>query len=169
MLEKQEPAGEFLGFFWLGRGHLHLLHNCDEHAHDVRKAGDAKEQHQAHDQTLDLTLWVEVAETDCRECREHKVDDDRGDFHGRVIVKLILVDETVHAIFARMLRDDVPEGAEEVREEENDADDAEDLEAFAQVNLLHDLVVVRHSVVADVASTVLIKHLFQVITVAVAN
>lgn len=68
-----------------------------------------------------------------------------------------------------MLRDDVPEGAEEVGKEENDANDAEDLEAFAQVNLLHDLVVVRHSVVADVASPVLIKHLFQVLAVAVAN
>ena len=169
MLEKEEPAGKFLGLFWLGCGHLHLLHNRDEHAHDVSKAGYAKEQDQAHDQTLDLTLRVEVAETYCRERREHKVDDDRGDFHGRVVVKLILVDETVHALFARMLRDDIPKGAEEVREEENDADDAEDLEAFAQVNLLHDLVVVRHPVVADVASTVLIKHLFQVLAVAVAN
>ena len=68
-----------------------------------------------------------------------------------------------------MLRYDKPEGTQEVRQEENDADNSEHLEAFSQVDLVHNFIIVSHTVVTNIASTVLLKHSFQVFTVAVAN
>ena len=124
-------------------GNLHVLHYRAEYAHNVGEACDAQHQDQADDEALYFTLWVVVAQADRGESCEHEVDEDCSDLEaveltqGVVIVKCVLI-----IVLSRPFSNQEPKAAHEVGQEEDDPDDAKDLEALREVNLLHDLVVV---------------------------
>lgn len=117
--------------------------------HDVGEARNPDDQNEGHDDTLDLTLRIEVSKTNGRHRCEHEVDNDRGILKVCELTKTIHIVESVLIIGSRrVLRHDEPHGAKEVSQEQDENDEAEDLKAFDQDDLMHDLVVVVSHIIA---------------------
>ena len=122
---------------------LHLEENGNELWHDEREASNTDEKDQRHRDSLDLTFRIEVSKTHGGQRSEYEVDDDRQVVRIVSIFQLVDVIEGVFIYrISSLLGQYEPHGAKEVREDQDEDDEAAHLEALDEENLLHDLVVV---------------------------
>ena len=98
-------------------------------------------------------LRIEVSKTDCRKGGESEVNNDNESFRFRVILKTILIHkcERVWVFISKKIRRNVPQGAQDIGEEEDENNETEYSENVHDVNLLHDLVIVFSVRFADIA------------------
>ena len=148
MLEQKNPAWHIFAFFVLSCDRLHHEQDLDQLWHDIGEASDSNDQNEGHNDTLNFALRVEISETNRGHRREHEIRNNRSVFHGGQFTHPVHIVERVIISVARSeLSHDEPHSAEQVSQEQDEYDQAEDLEAFEEYNLLHNLVVIELSIV----------------------
>ena len=146
MSEQAEPLGQILAILVVSCHVLEVHQDVDELAHDVGEAGDADEQNESCHDSLDLTLGIVVTKTDSGQCGEGEVNHNDQVLPVAFLVELVLVVEgelgRLRVQVGRVFRDDEPDGADEVRQDQDKKDQAEDAEDVHEIDLVHDLVIV---------------------------
>ena len=122
---------------------MQIHQDFNELTHDVWEAGNTDKQNDCGEYSLQFTLRVVVTKTDCWQSGEDEVDHD--DQPLRIILLLesiVVIESKLRCIICGDLGHDVPDGSQEVRQDQNENDQTDDSEDVHEDNLVHNSVIV---------------------------